>query len=132
MSPTMEHGDSALAQTWGYQFRRGDIVVVSHPFREVTGLSIKRVVAVGGQTVEIDYAANTVSVDGVTLDEPYRNAEPMQTPWYENATHVTVPEGELFLLGDNRNHSDDSRDILFGCVKEEEVVGKVIKIIQRQ
>lgn len=102
-----------------------DIVVITEPnyFNEPL---IKRVIAVGGQTVDIDYASSTVYVDGEALDEPYinesfilQNSDDIQFPY-------TVPDGHLFCMGDNRNKSTDSRSILIGSVDERYILGKAV------
>ena len=72
---------------------------------------------------DIDYQTGTVYVDGEALDEPYLN-EPMEEPWYEDLTSVTVPEGSVFVMGDNRNHSNDSRDVTLGTVDTRYLLGK--------
>ena len=93
-------------------------------FRDVTGPIVKRVIAVGGQTVEIDYAAGTVAVDGVVLtEEPI--LEPMIQQSWQTVTALTVPQGSVFVMGDNRNISDDSRDPELGTVEEGYLLGKV-------
>ena len=92
------------------------------------GPIVKRVIAVGGQTVDIDYQTGTVYVDGEALDEPYLN-EPMEEPWYEDLTSVTVPEGSVFVMGDNRNHSNDSRDVTLGTVDERYVLGRAVCVL---
>lgn len=86
---------------------------------------IKRVIAVGGDTVQI--LEDGVYVNGTRLEEPYVN--PAETPRYTNVADslkngVTVPEGKVFVMGDNRNHSTDSRVI--GFVPENDIIGKVI------
>ena len=106
MYPTLHHKDMLLLQSIGYEPRQGDVVVLTKAFDTVTDPIVKRVIAVGGQTVEIDYGAGTVAVDGEVLDEPYIN-EAMIEPYYENLTSLTVPEGSIFVMGDNRNHSSD-------------------------
>ena len=89
---------------------------------------VKRVIATGGQTVDIDYESNSVYVDGVLLDEPYIR-EPMDDITADPnraQTHFEVPEGEIFVMGDNRNNSDDSRDIRIGSIDEDYILGKAV------
>ena len=128
MEPTLQHGDMLILQSIGYEPRQGDVVVLTKPFGNVTSPIVKRIIAVGGQTVEIDYDAGTVSVDGVVLDEPYIN-EIMMEPGYENITSVTVPEGSIFVMGDNRNHSSDSRDMDLGVVDNRYVLGRALWVV---
>lgn len=129
MLPTLHDKDMMGVQVLGYTPKTGDVVILTQAFRTVTSPIVKRVIATEGQTVDIDYAAGTVSVDGVVLNEPYINFEPMQTPWYENTTHITVPEGEIFVMGDNRNHSNDSRDVLLGTVDTRRVLGRAVVVL---
>ena len=75
--------------------------------------------------MDIDYDAGTVAVDGQVLDEPYIH-EAMLCPTYENQTHMEVPEGSIFVMGDNRNNSDDSRDIRIGSIDEDYILGKAV------
>ena len=89
---------------------------------------VKRVIAVGGQTVNIDYTENTVYVDGVALDEPYIN-ELMEDLGPESITHAEVPEGSIFVMGDNRNHSSDSRSPRLGFVDERYVLGRALMVL---
>lgn len=128
MEPTLHHGDMLILQSIGYEPRQGDVVVLTKPFGSVTSPIVKRIIAVGGQTVEIDYDAGTVTVDGVVLDEPYIN-EIMMEPGYENITSVTVPEGSIFVMGDNRNHSSDSRDVDLGVVDNRYVLGRALWVV---
>ena len=123
MYPTLHHGDMLLLQSVGYEPKQGDVVVLTKAFRDVDGPIVKRIIAVEGQTVDIDYQTGTVYVDGEALDEPYLN-EPMEEPWYEDLTSVTVPEGSVFVMGDNRNHSNDSRDVTLGTVDTRYLLGK--------
>ena len=84
---------------------------------------IKRVIAVGGQTIEIDAKNDCVLVDGKVIDEPYIKESMDFLFW--GTKKYEVPEGKLFLMGDNRNKSADSRDIRIGLVDEKYVLGKV-------
>ena len=125
MENTLHHGDIVLVRSIGYTPKQGDIVVLNKTTATHLGgvAIVKRVIAVGGQTVDIDYDAGTVAVDGQVLDEPYIH-EAMLCPTYENQTHIEVPEGSIFVMGDNRNDSDDSRDNLLGTIDEDYVLGK--------
>jgi signal peptidase I len=143
MEHTLEIGDRVMVNKLAYGSGmpdRGDIVVFmppwgdtqeSEPFfsavvrhiGESLGLRspdiedlIKRVVAVGGETIEI--RDNQVFVDGVPIDEPYLYPGTDMPDFGP----VTVPEGNVFVMGDNRNHSKDSR--VFGAIPADSIVGK--------
>ena len=130
MYPTLHDMDLMLVQRIGYTPKQGDVVIFTKPFRDFEGAIVKRVIAVGGQSVRIDYTAGTVSVDGKILDEPYLS-EAMAVPWYDSRPVVefTVPEGELFVMGDNRNASNDSRDPELGTVDERYVLGRALLVL---
>lgn len=131
MLPTLHHGDMLLLRSIGYTPEQGDVVVLTKAFEEYTDRPIvKRVVAVGGQTVRIDYEEQKVYVDGVALDEPYIN-EPIRYPGNSklNVNETTVPEGAVFVLGDNRNHSTDSRHQDLGVIDERYILGKAVMIL---
>lgn len=123
MLPTLHHADMLILQSIGYEPKQGDVVVLSKRSFQNGQPIVKRVIAVGGQTVDIDYDANTVSVDGVVLDEPYINEADMRELPPEYATHVEVPEGSIFVMGDNRNNSTDSRSPSVGIVDVRSVLG---------
>lgn len=129
MENTLHDGQLLLVQSLGYEPEQGDIVVLNKTTVEHLGgvAIVKRVIATGGQTVDIDYAANSVYVDGERLDEPYIKEAMLdvtQTDPYRTQTHIEVPEGSIFVMGDNRNNSDDSRDSRIGCIDEDYVLGK--------
>ena len=80
-----------------------------------------------GQTVDIDFDTGEVRVDGVLLEEPYINTP---TTRYEGTDFpITVPENCVFVMGDNRNGSTDSRNPAIGCIDKRYVLGKVLQII---
>lgn len=110
----------------------GDIVVLSVDCFENEGPIVKRVIATGGQTVDIDFDAGIVYVDGEIIDEPYI-FEPTYRSYEEMGLSmqypVTVPEGSVFVMGDNRNHSADSRYSPCGCVEESRILGKVLLLL---
>ena len=123
MMPTLQNGKRVFISNLMYEPKYGDIVVVqTDSFGEDP--IIKRVIATGGQTVSIDFSAGVVSVDGVALDEPY-TAEPTYNQ-LDFTGPVQVPEGYVFVMGDNRNHSNDSRDSRIGLISEQEILGRVL------
>lgn len=128
MLPTLEHGDRMLVWSLGYEPKQGDIVVLTKYFENVTGPIVKRVIAVAGQTVDIDYDTGTVCVDGQALDETYI-LEPMERQFWQEIDHITVPEGQIFVMGDNRNISNDSRNPALGAVDTRYVLGKTCAVI---
>lgn len=120
MNNTLQNGDWLLVSAINTEINRGDIVISTQPnaFNEPI---VKRVIAKGGQTVDIDFEAGTVTVDGEILDEPYIAAKTLTA---EGVTFpIVVPEGTLFLMGDNRNDSTDSRSPAIGCVDERYILG---------
>lgn len=123
MNPNLHDGDTLLSSRLFYTPQFGDIVVITQPNTQEKTL-IKRVIAVGGQTVEVDLERNAVLVDGEEVDNSFI-AEPM-TQAYNMDGPVTVPEGYVFVMGDNRNHSFDSRTDGLGLVDVNYIVGRVV------
>jgi signal peptidase I len=118
MLPTLQPGEFVLVNKMAYQFgdfERGDIVVFHYSPQEDY---IKRVIGVPGDVVEVENGQ--VKVNDQTLDEPYIAAAPQYAGFWE------VPEGSLFVLGDNRNQSSDSHR--WGFVYEESVVGEALVV----
>lgn len=132
MLPTLHNRDMLVLQSLGYKPAQGDIVVLTQ--RSFSDKPIvKRVIATGGQTVDVDYDANTVTItdpDGSSrvLDEPYLG-EPMRRPISLSNTHIEVPEGSICVFGDNRNNSTDSRFPSVGTVDERCVIGRAVLIL---
>ena len=132
MDKTLRDGEMLLIWSLGYQPRQGDIVVLNKTTAEFLGgeggkAIVKRIIATGGQTVDIDYGTSTVYVDGQPLEEPY-----LWEPMYAygdpmmHGTHWEVPEHSIFVMGDNRNGSTDSRHQLLGCIDQDYILGKVV------
>ena len=87
---------------------------------------IKRVIAVEGQTISVDAETDTVTVDGVKLHEPYILDQDIQRSGESYEYPLTIPKGKVFVMGDNRNDSFDSRDPGLGMVEEKYIMGKAI------
>lgn len=127
MLPTLRNGDYVLA-TAGLLSppKQGDVVVL----RKNSFMSdpiVKRVIATAGQTVDINFETGAVRVDGKLLNEPYI-LEKTKT-MYDVSFPVKVPEGCIFVLGDNRNRSTDSRYSGVGMVDDRYILGKVLMIL---
>ena len=126
MRETLQNGDKLLVVN-GYlcgEYRQGDIVIFQKPTFENGEAIVKRVIATAGQTVDIDFDAGVVYVDGQALEEDYIN----EPTCLEEGTEfpLTVPEGSIFVMGDNRNRSSDSRDSRLGTVDTRYVIGKAV------
>ena len=123
MVPTLEEGNLLIVSRLFYQPKYGDIVVLRKE-SFMRDPIVKRVIATEGQTVDIDFQAGVVYVDGVALDEPYVNSLTTEPEDFDEP--VTVPEGHVFVMGDNRNRSTDSRSNSVGCVDTRYIIGKAL------
>ena len=128
MVPTLQDGDRLLVLNalWDSDYAYGDIVVLrKESFMEEP--IVKRVIATEGQTVDIDFASGSVYVDGELLEEDYIN----EPTYVEEGTEfpLAVPEGSIFVMGDNRNHSSDSRSSDLGTVDTRYVIGKAVFLL---
>ncbi|MDR0916766.1 MAG: signal peptidase I [Oscillospiraceae bacterium] len=122
-------GDRVLITSQYTSPKVGDIVIIHvESFGDVP--IVKRVIAVAGQTLSFDTTTHRVVRDGVPLDEPYINEPPMQwwITWAGSET-ITVPDGTVFVMGDNRNHSSDSRSNEVAFVDTRTVIGTVQLIL---
>lgn len=118
MTPSLKEGDIVVSVK-GASFERGDVV----SFYYNNKILVKRVIAFEGEWVNIDEDGN-IYVNGTLLDEPYADEKALgecdiQLPYQ-------VPEGRIFVVGDHRATSVDSRSTTVGCVFEEQIVGKIV------
>lgn len=130
MLPTLKDRDNVVIYNVNYQPAPGDIVVLTLD-KPVPGIGdkplIKRIIAVGGQTVDFDFTTATLIIDGKPQKEPYIAQEMSPTVFasYQGQLPLTVPQGQIFFLGDNRNESFDSSESVIGCVDARHIMGKV-------
>ncbi len=127
MKPTLENGDKLLVRELFYTPKQGDIIVCHSEFYGFSEPLVKRVIATEGQKVRLDTENWKVYVDGVLLDEDYINYIPgVDMKGWDYGEEYTVPDGHIFVMGDNRNFSSDSRASYVGAIDERYVIGKVI------
>ena len=126
MNTTLVHGDYLLLinNVFYQNPKQGDIIVAAQSSYHGGEPIIKRVIATEGQWVNIDFETGVVYVNGTALDEPYANTP---TNLYEGVDFpLMVDEGCIFVLGDNRNASKDSRSPEIGQIDKREILGKAV------
>ena len=135
MMPTLHENDVLIITRAGYEAENNDIVIIQSPDYDARRALVKRVIAVGGQTVRINFDTWEIYVDGKLIKEDYINKlnEPMKRYEISNFFNKvdpnrrifeqTVPENHVFVLGDNRNNSYDSRAL--GFIDERYIIGEV-------
>ena len=121
MVDTLHNGDWLIVTPYYSEPQYGDIVISTHRL-ETMGPIVKRVIAKGGQTVDIDFEQGIVYVDGAPLKEDYVNAPTVRELDFDD--EITVPPGCVFVMGDNRNESTDSRSEALGCVDTRYLIGR--------
>ncbi len=126
MNMTLYNGDYLLllSNTFYRTPKSGDVVVISKDSFDNGAPIVKRVIATAGETVDIDFETGVVYVNGTALKEDYVNT-PTNTRG-SVAFPITIPEGCIFVMGDNRNGSRDSRYAEIGLIDTREVLGKAI------
>ena len=128
METTIMAGDRVIGSRLSYKFgdpQRGDIAIFIYPDDEAKGIKtyyVKRIIGMPGDTVDIVDGKVYLNGSDTPLDEPYLH-EPMEP---EEPQHYEVPEGCYFMLGDNRNYSNDARRWTHKYVKREKLVAKVL------
>lgn len=121
MNDTYEDGDTLLCLRLSAP-KRGDVIICDTDSEKTL---VKRVIGTAGDVIDIDFTTGEVAVNGEVLSEPY-----IKEPTFLDAGAfeypITVPEGCCFVMGDNRNHSSDSRDKNVGYIRAEQIQGKVL------
>ncbi len=140
MLPTLTTKDKLLVNNFAGELKTGDILIIGvddanlmqndGSLYTADGLGktiVKRVIAVGGQELDIDFVNGIVTVDGVQLEESYvNNLTTVPQKGGAFTYPITIPEGYLFVMGDNRDVSLDSRYPSVGLVHESDVLGEVL------
>lgn len=123
MNSTLNDGDLLLLTNFNYTPEKNDIVVISHG-KQYSEPIVKRVIATEGQRLELDFENNKVIVDGVVCNEDYINETTFGGKGTDYDIPEIIPEGKVFVMGDNRGHSLDSRSSKIGLIDESWIIGK--------
>jgi len=131
MNSTLSDKDRVIVTHLNYTPERGDIVVFNS--KGLNKCLIKRCIGIAGDTVVVNYNDDTVTVNGEKVDQSYINEKDMKVLSFNDKYCIesgvysyTVPEGTIFAMGDNRNHSADSRDSRVGFVPLDDILGKAV------
>lgn len=123
MNDTLSSKDKVIVTNLMYTPHNNDIVVISHG-AEYEKPIIKRVIAVSGQSIVLDKENDKIIVDGIEIDEPYIKGTTFSGNYGNNEIPEVIPEGKIFVMGDNRKVSLDSRSTEIGLIDVKDVIGK--------
>ncbi|MBQ4544766.1 MAG: signal peptidase I [Oscillospiraceae bacterium] len=124
MVPTLHDKDWLVISNLFYEPEQGDIVVLSKDSFLDGKMIVKRIIATENQTIDIDFEKGIVYIDGEEIYEPYIADKTHRQ--FDMTFPATVPENCVFVMGDNRNHSSDSRDASLGMVHESNILGRLV------
>ncbi len=132
MNSTLTNGDRLIISHLNYTPKRDDIVVVEAKTDYFHKTIIKRVIGIGGDTVRINYNDNTITVNGSVIKDDHKKEVMLDKFQFFDTTYMIedgvyeykVPDGKIFVMGDNRNNSTDSRRL--GFIDNDMVLGKVV------
>ena len=127
MNPTLLNGDKMLVSDLFYRPKAGDVVVFKTDNYDPDKALVKRIIATEGQEINIDFENGIVYVNGDPIQEDYINE--LTNTKLDFIGPQTVPEGCVFVMGDNRNASTDSRKKEIGMVDERMILGRVYCVI---
>ena len=127
MRQTLHWNDRIIMSNLFYTPKNGDVIVFRAP-TDLFGSTplVKRVIATAGQTIDINFETGDVFVDGIVQNEPYINERTNNRLSFQGP--VLIPDGYVFVMGDNRNHSSDSREARIGLIDTRYILGKVLFI----
>ena len=125
MENTLFNNETVVISNMFYKPERNDIVVI-HQTGALNEPIVKRIIATEGQTVDIDFQSWTVTVDGIVLEEDYINRVAGSMDDSDITFPLTVEKGHVFVMGDNRNNSQDSRNEAIGVINEKDILGKAV------
>ncbi len=123
MVETLQNRDKLIVTNFNYTPKPNDIVVISHG-KEYNEPIVKRVIATAGQTLKLDYENDRIIVDGIVIEEPYLDVSTFCNVEADYEIPEVIPNGMIFVMGDNRGVSMDSRDSRIGLISVDNVIGK--------